>query len=85
MSNTTENTIDIDLIDSNTVTDYTFLIEREGVKYHVKVYVNESGKFIDDSITYVNSGEELEYQGEEGDVREELLNQLDKDWYKIVG
>lgn len=51
----------------------------------MKVYVNESGKFIDDLITYVNSGEELEYEGEEGDIREELLTQIDKDWYKLVG
>lgn len=80
--NTTTN---IDLIDSNTTTtNYTFNIEKDGIQYRATVYLNESGRFIDDSITYLN-GEELEYEGEEGEIREEILTQLDNDWYKLVG
>lgn len=77
-------TIDIDLIDSNTTTNYTFDIEKDGIKYRATVYLNESGRFIDDSITYLN-GDELGYEGTEGDVRDEILEQLDNDWDKLVG
>jgi len=79
--NTTTN---IDLIDSNTTTNYTFKIEKDGVVYLATVYVNESGKFIDDTINYLN-GVELDYQGEEGCVRDAILEQLDSDWDKLVG
>jgi hypothetical protein len=79
--NTTTN---IDLIDSNTTTNYTFLIEKDGIQYHATVYLNESGRFIDDSVRYLN-GDELDYEGTEGDVRDEILEQIDNDWDKLVG
>ena len=77
-------TIDIDLIDSNTTTNYTFEVEKDGIKYQATVYLNESGKFIDDNICYLY-GDILGYEGEEGEIREEILTQIDKDWYKLVG
>ncbi len=71
------------LTDSNTTTNHAFNIEHEGEQYNVTVYLNESGKFIDESITY-SSGYELEYEGEEGQIREDIMNYLDENWDKLV-
>jgi hypothetical protein len=72
------------LTESNTTTNYTFNIEHEGEQYNVTVYLNESGKFIDESITN-DSGYELEYEGEEGQIREDIMDYLDENWDKLVG
>ena len=75
--------MNIKLTDTNTTTNYTFDIEHEGDLYHVTVYLNESGKFIDDSITNTE-GYELEYEGEEGQIREDIMTYLDNNWDKLV-
>jgi hypothetical protein len=72
------------LTNSNTTTNYNFNITHEGCDYEVTVYLNESGKFIDESITYPG-GDELEYEGEEGQIREDIMNYIDENWYKLVG
>jgi hypothetical protein len=81
--NTTDTTF-IGLVDSCTTTNYTFEVEKDGTKYRATVYLNESGKFIDETVNYLD-GEILDYEGEEGEIREEILTQIDKDWYKLVG
>jgi hypothetical protein len=72
------------LTNSNTTTNYNFNITHEGYDYEVTVYLNESGKFIDDTITFPD-GEELGYEGEEGQIREDIMNYIDENWYKLVG
>lgn len=72
------------LTHSNTTTNYEFSIKHENdTTYHVTVYLNESGKFIDESITYPG-GDELEYEGEEGQIREDIMDYLDENWDKLV-
>ena len=73
------------LTDSNTTTNYTFNIEHEGDQYNVTVYLNESGRFIDDRITNANGDELLDYEGEEGQIRDDILEYLDENWCKLVG
>ena len=68
------------LTESNTTTNYTFSIKHDnGTTYGVTVWLNESGRFIDDRITYPG-GDELEYEGEEGQIREDIINYLDENW-----
>jgi glycine cleavage system aminomethyltransferase T len=76
--------MNIELIESNTTTNYTFNIEHKGEQYNVTVYLNESGRFIDDIITNA-MGDDLEYEGEEGQIREEIINYLDENWDRFVG
>ena len=76
--------MNIDLTESNTTTNYTFRIEHDNKSYLATVYLNESGKFIDDNVRHI-FGEELGYEGEEGQLREDILTQIDKDWHKLVG
>jgi hypothetical protein len=71
------------LTNSNTTTNHSFDIEHEGENYDVTVYLNESGRFIDESIT--RCGEELDYEGHEGEVRDAIIDYLDKNWDKLVG
>jgi len=75
--------MNIKLTNSNTTTNYTFNIEHEGEQYDVTVYLNESGKFIDECITNGN-GETLDYEGEEGQIREDILDYLDENWDQLV-
>jgi len=76
--------MNIKLTDSNTTTNYTFNIEHEGEQYDVTVWLNESGKFISDRIINAN-GDELDYEGEEGQIREDIMDYLDENWDKFVG
>jgi uncharacterized protein YuzB (UPF0349 family) len=71
------------LTNSNTTTNYNFNITHEGNDYEVTVYLNECGKFIDDTITFPN-GEELAYEEEEGEIREAIMDYLDENWDKLV-
>ena len=76
--------MNIELTESNTTTNYTFNVEREGEQYNVTIYLNESGRFIDDIITNA-SGDDLEYEGEEGQIREDIITYLDENWDRFVG
>lgn len=66
----------------NETTNYNFEISHEGEYYDVTVYLDVSGKFIDESITRCD--EELDYEGEEGQIREDIMDYLDKNWEKLV-
>jgi len=66
----------------NVTTNYVFDIEHEGKKYHTTVWLNDKGKFIDDTIYFNNR--ELEYEGNEGEIREDILTYLDENWDKLT-
>lgn len=70
------------LTNKDTTTNYTFEIELDGKNYRVQIYLNQKGKFIDDSITL--NDEELSGEGEEGEIREKIINYLDENWDKLV-
>lgn len=72
------------LTESNTTTNHTFTVNHEGEQYNVTVYLNESGKFIDDCITN-ERGDELDYEGDEGQIRDDITDYLDENWDKLVG
>ena len=65
------------------VKEYGFKVTVDGTDYHVKIWVNGKGKFVDESITHV-SGEELEHEGTEGEIREKVIDYLDKQWNTLV-
>lgn len=74
----------------NETSRYEFKVDHPGkdlagepAQYTVVVYTNDSGKFIDDSITL--NGNELEHEGNEGDTREAILTYLDNNWDKLIG
>ena len=66
----------------NDTTNYSFEIIHEGENYDVTVHMDESGKFIDESIT--RCGEELDYEGHEGEVRDAIMDYLDANWDSLV-
>jgi hypothetical protein len=70
------------LTNSATTTNHTFNIEHEGKIYHVQIYLNAKGKFIDDSITL--NDVELEHEGEEGQIREGIIVYIDEHWDTLV-
>lgn len=71
------------LTNQDATINYSFDIELNGLTYRVQVYLNQKGKFIDDSITL--DDRELDGEGEEGQTREDILNYLDENWTKLVG
>ncbi len=81
-SSTINTEMNATLTQKNETTNYNFEIIHEGENYDVTVYLNESGKFIDESIS--RCGEELDYEGEEGQVREDIMTYLDENWDKLV-
>ena len=70
------------LLDSETTTNYTFDLEHKRKTYTVQVCLNAKGKFIDDSITL--NGDELEGEGTEGQIREDIIEYLDEHWDELV-
>ena len=67
---------------NDTTTTHYFKVDHEGKEYEVTMYTNMNGKFIDESVTL--NGEELEYQGEEGQIREDIVTYLDENWDDLV-
>jgi hypothetical protein len=69
------------LTEKNEVSNYTFNIEHQGNQYEVILYV-KGGKFYDEQIFF--GGEELDYEGEEGQIREDIMSYIDKNWDKLI-
>jgi hypothetical protein len=62
---------------------YGTTIEHEGTEYNVVVFDwDGKGKITNADITY-GSCNELGYEGEEGEIREALLNHIEKNWDRI--
>ncbi len=66
----------------NVSTSYIFEVEHEGKTYNATVWLNEKGKFIDDEVSL--NGEELEYEGTEGEIRESILEYIDENWDSLT-
>ena len=67
---------------NDTTTSHHFNVEHEGKEYAVTMYTNMNGRFIDENITLF--GEEIGYEGEEGQIREDIVNYLDENWDDLV-
>jgi len=61
---------------------YVFEVEKNGKTYDVVIFLNQKGKFIDDSISF--NGKELGSEGEEGQIREDIVSYLDENWDGIA-
>jgi hypothetical protein len=71
------------LTNQDTTNRYQFDITFDSIDYEVVIHVNSKGKFIDEEISYKN-GPELEHEGEEGDIRECIIEHLDQEWDNLV-
>lgn len=69
------------LTNKNEVNNYEFNVEHEGNIYEVIVYTKE-GKFYDEQIFF--NDEELDYEGEEGQIREDIMSYIDENWDKLI-
>jgi hypothetical protein len=67
---------------NDTTSRHYFRVDHEGKDYEVTVYTNESGKFIDEDITLF--GEELEHEGTDGQIREDIMDYLDENWDNLI-
>jgi CYTH domain-containing protein len=67
---------------SNFVHQHDFTVEYDGVTFNVSIFLNQKEKFIDNSIKLNDN--ELEFEGEQGQIREDILNYLSDNWDKIV-
>lgn len=65
-------------------TRHEFDVEHEGEKYSVVIHCNESGRFIDDSIINTANGQELQGEGQEGEIREEIIEHIANNWDNLV-
>lgn len=63
-------------------TRHNFNVEHGGFTYNVVIWTDEKGKFMDEEISL--NDEELEGEGEEGTIREEIIGYLDKNWDNLV-
>jgi len=71
-----------ELVHKDETCQYSFNIDHDGYTYNVVVHTNAKGKFVDE---YINlNGEELEYEGTEGQIREDIMSYLDENWDKLV-
>ena len=66
----------------NVLTRHSFTVNHEGISYEVEIFVDERGKFSDDSVML--NDVELEGEGEEGDIRESIISHLAENWETIV-
>jgi hypothetical protein len=67
----------------NITREFSFNIEHEGFTYVAKVYLDgEKDKFIDEVITL--NDEPLGGEGEQGEIREAIIDYLDANWEKLV-
>ena len=57
---------------------YSFTLEHESKEYNVVINTNREGKFLDEYISH--NGEDLEYEGTEGQIREDIMAYLDQNW-----
>ena len=69
------------LTNKNEINSHVFNVEHEGNTYEVIIYTKE-GKFYDEQIFF--NEEELDLEGEEGQIREDILDYLDKNWDHLV-
>lgn len=74
--------MNVTLTTTQTTTIHTFDVTHDGKTYLVNIYVDDKGKFADDTITL--DGEELENEGAEGEIREAITDYLDKNWDTLV-
>ena len=61
---------------------YGFNLEHEGKEYNVVINLSRKGKFLDEYISH--NGEELELEGTEGQIREDIMTYLDENWDELV-
>lgn len=62
---------------------YHFEVEHEGKSYDVTIWMDEKGKFAGEEMRYPN-GDELDHEGEEGEIREAIMDYLDENWNSLV-
>ena len=67
---------------NETTTIHYFQVEHKGKNYEVRMHTNLNGKFLNDYITL--NGFELDYEGGEGQVREDIITYLDENWDDLV-
>lgn len=60
-----------------------FNVEHDGKPYEAFIYLNNKSKFIDEEIR-LPDGEELGYEGAEGEIRNAIVNHLSENWDKLV-
>lgn len=75
------------LTSADTTSRYTFELEFEGSKYDIVIHTNSKGKFTDEQITRLKEDTlpyDLGYEGEEGELRERIIDFLDMNWDNLV-
>lgn len=61
---------------------HSFEVEVDGLKYHVTCMCNASDKILDETIQH--HGIELDREGGEGDLREQILDFVVEEWETLV-
>lgn len=63
-------------------TRYNFDVQHDGFTYQVVIWTDEKGKFMDEEICF--NGEELEREGTLGQIREDIIDFVDKNWETLT-
>jgi hypothetical protein len=61
---------------------HTFTVAHKKNDYRVVIWLDETGKFMDEEVSF--NGEELEGEGTEGEVREAIIDYLADNWETLV-
>lgn len=63
-------------------TAHTFKIQHDGREFVAIIHINESGHFIDEVVQ--EGGNELDIEGEDGDLREKIIDFIDDNWETLT-
>ena len=66
----------------NVVTRHSFTVNHAGIDYEVEIFVDIRGKFSDESIML--NDVEFDGEGEEGDIREDIIDYLSNNWEQVT-
>jgi len=72
----------INHISKTVIERYGFQVNYKGLALDVVIYLGENGRFADEEITL--NGEELEYEGTEGEIREAVTDYLAENWEELT-
>lgn len=69
---------------SDTLSQFWFEIEFNQQKYRANFSLHGNGKFGEIEVEFVSNGKVLEDEGEEGEIKEQIISFIDKNWDTLV-
>ena len=72
------------VIEKQVSTLFRFEIEFDGKKYNATIILGPKGRFFGESVEHADTNIELGHEGTEGDIRESIVDFIDKNWEMLT-